>query len=109
MRFFWGTLLPALILFALCFALSAFSAEGRPLRPSDLIASPQNYLNRTVEIEIVEPLSGPPTPEALARVEYGKVPVEMPDARFTDFSLVPAGFRLEDPNRYKLKFDRVIQ
>jgi hypothetical protein len=58
---------------------------------------------------IVEPLSGPPTLEALAKADYGQVRVEVPDNQGKDFALVPAGFRQGDPNRYKLKFDRVIE
>src|SRR4030095_588617 len=106
MRIFIGTFFLSLFL---GLAMSCSGAPQGLLRPADLIAAPQKYFHQTVEVEIVDPLSGPPTPEALARAEYGKVSVDMPDARFVDFSLVPAAFRVEDPNRYKLKFDRVIQ
>ncbi len=106
MRTFIGTFLSLSLLY---FGFVGASAASLALKPADLIAAPNNYLNRTVEVEIIDPLSGPPTPEALARAEYGKVAVEMPDARFVDLSLVPPAFRLEDPNRYKKKFDRVIQ
>ncbi len=42
---------------------------------------------------IVEPLSGPATPEQLAKAEYGQVRVEVPDNLGKDLALVPAGFR----------------
>src|SRR5262245_50038090 len=62
----------------------AASASPRPgqtvLRPGDLVDAPEGHLNRVVEVEIVEPLSGPPTPAALASAVYGQVRVEIPDA-----------------------------
>lgn len=43
------------------------------LRPGDLLDAPDRHLGRTVEVEIVETLSGPPTPAALATATYGQV------------------------------------
>ncbi|MFL6236147.1 MAG: hypothetical protein ACJ76N_23645 [Thermoanaerobaculia bacterium] len=81
----------------------------RPLRPADLLENAGRYLHRTVEIEIVEPLNGPVTPETLARSEYGQVEVRIPEGAGGNLSLVPSTFRLEDPERYRRKFDRVIE
>jgi hypothetical protein len=78
------------------------------LRPGDLFDAPASYLGRTVEVAIVEPLSGPETPEALAKAEYGQVRVDMPDNRGSELALVPASFKADDPGRYRTKFDRVI-
>lgn len=79
------------------------------LRPNDLLDAPASYLGRDVDLVIVEQLSGPPTLEALAKADYGQIRVEVLDNQGKDFALVPAGFRQGDPNRYKLKFDRVIE
>jgi hypothetical protein len=78
------------------------------LRPSDLLASPASYLNKEVEIEVVEALYGPSTPKALATLEYGQVQILIPDPSGAELTMVPAAFRVEDPNRYKNKFDRVL-
>jgi len=80
-----------------------------PVRPSDLIENADNYLNQTVELEIVEPLYGPSKPEDLARVEYGQVQVRIPEGGNGTLSLVPQAFKATDPNRYRNKFDRVIE
>jgi len=79
------------------------------VRPSDLIENADNYLNQTVELEIVEPLYGPSKPEDLARVEYGQVQVRIPEGGIGTLSLVPQAFKATDPNRYRNKFDRVIE
>lgn len=79
-----------------------------PLRPSDLLANPQKYLNQSVTIDVVEPLYGPATPAALAALEYGQVRIQIPDAMGGELALVPAAFQANDPNRYKKKFDRVL-
>jgi len=92
-----------------CSGTAPAGSPSGPLRPADLLKNPKDYLNRSVEIEIIEPLTGPPTPQHLATAEYGQVRIEMPDAIGTELSLVPAAFRVEDPNRYHQKFDRVIQ
>jgi len=94
--------------FALSCTGNSFSAD-QVLRAGEVLKAPQNYLHRTIELEVVEPLYGPPTPQALATVEYGQVEIMIPDAMGSRLTLVPASFRLEDPNRYKHKFDRVIQ
>jgi len=90
--------------------LAACHAQGSSgkLRPADLLANPEKYLNQTVTIEVTEPLYGPSTPEALAKVEYGQVGVMIPDAGGLQLSLVPAGFKIGDPNRYKQKFSQVL-
>jgi len=79
------------------------------LRPSELIENANNYLNQTVELEIVEPLYGPSKPEDLARVEYGQVQVRIPEGGNGTLSLVPQAFKATDPNRYRNKFDHVIE
>jgi len=83
-------------------------AFSNPLRPGDLVADPTKYLNKSVELDIVEPLRGPSTPEALSSISYGQVHVDIPDEGLTEFGLVPAAFKTEDPNRFKKKFERVI-
>jgi hypothetical protein len=83
--------------------------KKNPLRPSELIENANNYLNQTVELEIVEPLYGPSKPEDLARVEYGQVQVRIPEGGNGTLSLVPQAFKASDPNRYRNKFDHVIE
>jgi hypothetical protein len=84
-------------------------ASPLPLRPADLLANAGRYLHRTVEVEIVEPLDGPATPEMLSRSGYGQVGIRIPEGAGGNLSLVPSTFRLEDPERYHRKFDRVIE
>ncbi|MFO1463283.1 MAG: hypothetical protein U1F66_05865 [bacterium] len=102
------------LLLSSLFACNAASCLGAPavgpshLHPADLLSAPGKYLHGPVEVEIVEPLSGPSTPQQLAAAEYGQLRLEMPDAPGVDFSLVPSDFRPEDPNRYRKKFDRVL-
>ena len=79
------------------------------MRPSELIENANSYLNQTVDLDIVEPLYGPSKPEDLARVEYGQVEVRIPEGTIGTLSLVPAAFKASDPNRYRNKFDRVIE
>jgi hypothetical protein len=80
-----------------------------PLRPAGLLENANAYLNRSVDLEIVEPLYGPAKPEDLLRTEYGQVEVRIPEGASATVSLVPAGFKATDPNRYRNKFDRVIE
>jgi len=105
-------LFPLVLLIGCLLSCGSWSSQAqsgkKPLRPSDLLESPNSYLNREVEIEIVEPLSGPSTPAALAAVEYGQVRIDIPDGLGTSLALVPAAFKPEDPKRYQNKFDRVI-
>jgi hypothetical protein len=79
------------------------------LRPTELIENADKYLNQTVDLEILEPLYGPSRPEDLVRAEYGKVEVRIPEGMKGTLSLVPAAFKATDPNRYRNKFDRVIE
>ena len=97
-----------LVLLALSCGLPA-QTRKTPLRPSELIENANNYLNQTVDLEIVEPLYGPSKPEDLAKVEYGQVQVRIPEGGEGTLSLVPAAFKATDPNRYRNKFDRVIE
>ena len=78
------------------------------LRPGDLVENPAAHLGKTVEVDIVEPLIGPATAAQLATAEYGQVRVDSPDARDADLSLVPTTFRLDDADRYRKRFDRVL-
>ena len=80
-----------------------------PLRPSELIENASTYLNQTIDLEILEPLYGPSKPEDLARAEYGQVEVRIPEGMNGTVSLVPAAFKPTDPNRYRNKFERVIE
>jgi len=79
------------------------------LRPSELLSEANKYLNQSVEVEILEPLYGPANAEQLARVEYGQVEVRIPEAQSGRLSLVPQAFKASDPNRYRQKFDHVIE
>lgn len=77
-----------------------------PIRPGELLAEAPALIGRRVEIDIVESLIGPSTPERLATAEYGQVRVSLPEGG--ELSLVPAAFRLDDPDRYRRRFDRVL-
>lgn len=80
-----------------------------PFRVPELVQHAKTYLNQSVDVEILEPMYGAATPEELARVEYGNVLVHVPEGMDGTLSLVPASFKPTDPNRYRNKFDRVIQ
>lgn len=108
--------LAALIVFALLVmgisalpTIDAFGAEDQahPVHVSDLLQHADSYLNHVVEVDIVEPLFGPSTPDALAKTEYGQIVVGTPS--YSNLALVPSPFELSDPNRYHHKFDRVIE
>lgn len=79
-----------------------------PLRPTELLVDAERFLGRGVEVDIVESLAGPATAERLATAEYGQVRVTIPDYGRAELSLVPATFRLDDPDRYRRRFDRVL-
>ncbi|MFN7940234.1 MAG: hypothetical protein U0X73_01435 [Thermoanaerobaculia bacterium] len=104
---FFATALHAAVL-AAGPAGGAAGVAPAPLRADRLVEQVDRHLGQMVEIDIVEPLSGPSTPEQLARVEFGQVRVEIPDASGAQLSLVPRTFRLDDPNRYRQRFDRVL-
>jgi len=88
-------------------ATSAFAEDQEhPVHVSDLLQHADSYLNHVVEVEIVEPLFGPSTPDALAKTEYGQIVIGTPS--YSNLALVPSSFELSDPNRYRHKFDRVI-
>jgi len=78
------------------------------LRPLDLLQQADRHLGKTVVMDIVEPLRGPATKEALARAEYGQVEVSIPEGHAATLSLVPGNFHPNDPARYRDKFDRVL-
>jgi hypothetical protein len=80
-----------------------------PLRTTELIENANKYLNQTVDVEILEPLYGPSNEQDLARTEYGQVEIRMPEGMNGILALVPAAFKANDPNRYRNKFDRVIE
>ena len=105
------TILPLHLLLVVVFLSCGLPAQTRknPLRPAELVENANTYLNQTVDLEIVEPLYGPSRPEDLARIEYGQVEVRMPEGMSGTLSLVPAAFKANDPNRYRNKFDRVIE
>ena len=79
------------------------------MRPSELIEEASTYLNHSVEVEILEPLYGPANAEQLARVGYGQVEVRIPEGASGRLSLVPQAFKVSDPNRYRQKFDQIIE
>ncbi|MFO1519082.1 MAG: hypothetical protein U1F57_05400 [bacterium] len=97
------------VLLGLFSASCAGVSSAQSLIPADLLKEPTKYLNRRVEVDIVEPLYGPSTPQALANAEYGQLQILVPNSASAEVSLVPTSFRLEDPNRYKQKFDRVLK
>ncbi len=78
------------------------------VRPIELIENATNFLNRSVEVEILEPLYGSSRPEDLARAEYGQVEIRIPEGMSGRVSLVPEAFKVNDPNRYRHKFNQVI-
>ena len=80
-----------------------------PLRVPELIEHAKSYLNQDVDVEILEPVYGAAKPEDLVRLEYGQVQIHVPEGMNGTLSLVPASFKVTDPNRYRNKFDRVIQ
>lgn len=86
--------------------LVAGPEPSAPMRPGELLAEAPALIGRRVEIDIVESLIGPSTPERLATAEYGQVRVSLPEGG--ELSLVPAAFRLDDPDRYRRRFDRVL-
>src|SRR5258705_7624316 len=79
------------------------------VRPIELIENATNFLNRSVEVEILEPLYGSSRPEDLARAEYGQVEIRIPEGMSGRGSLVPEAFKVNDPNRYRHKFNQVIE
>lgn len=104
------TILPLLVLsFVIWSCELPAQTTNNPLRAPDLVQHAKTYLNQTVEVEILEPLYGAATPEDLARLEYGNILVHIPEGLGGTLSLVPESFKATDPNRYRNKFDRVIQ
>lgn len=105
------TTLPLFLLLLVMILSCSLPAQTskQPMRPSELVENADKYLNQTIDLEIVEPLYGPSRPEDLARVEYGQVEVRIPEGMNGTLLLVPAAFKVTDPNRYRNKFDRVIQ
>jgi hypothetical protein len=103
--------LPVYLLLVLSILSCGLPAQTRknPLRPAELIENANSYLNQTIELEILEPLYGPSKPEDLVRAEYGQVEVRIPEGMSGTLSLVPAAFKTTDPNRYRNKFDRVLE
>lgn len=89
-------------------AVTAHKVEAQELTTSQILSAPDRYVNRPVELVIVEQLRGPASAQALAALEYGQVRVDVPDGGPYDLSLMPSTFRLDDPNRYKKKFDRPL-
>jgi hypothetical protein len=79
------------------------------LRPSELFAHPARYLNKEIEVDIVEPLGGPSSSASLTTSEYGQVEVRIPESPSGSLALVPATFKIGDANRYKHKFQSVLQ
>jgi len=88
-------------------ARTATASTPAVLRPLDLLADAR-YVGRTVEVEIVEPISGPVTAEQLARLEYGQLEVRIPEGSAGTLALVPATWTPTDPQRFHAKFDRVL-
>src|SRR5689334_3377380 len=93
-------LMGPLLLAAASFAPAQTSSTA--LRASDLLDHPERYLNHSVDVDIVEPLSGPTSAAQLAASEYGQVEVRVTDSADWLY-LVPTEFRPGDPNRFKHK------
>lgn len=89
-------------------AAAAATEAAKVWRPRELLAAADARVGQQVELEIVEPLSGPSTPELLSAATYGQVRVEIPEGAASELALVPRAFRLEDPDRYRNRFDRVL-
>ena len=99
---------PLLALLLLSCGLPAQS-QKKQLRPTELIDNASAFLNQSIDVEILEPLYGPSTPAELARVEYGQVEVRIPEEMSGRVSLVPEAFTVNDANRYRHKFDRIVE
>lgn len=93
----------------LAVSLAAGIAAAGPLKPSELLAEPERYLNKTVDVQIVERLYGPSTEAALKASEYGGMEVMIPDSGGGTVKLVPAAFKPGDPNRFKNKFEGILR
>lgn len=87
---------------------AAHTAETPRLRAPRLLDEAERWLGKLVDVEILEPLEGPTTLDALARLEYGQVGVRIPEGHTHSLTLVPAEFSLADPKRYRRRFDRVL-
>lgn len=72
------------------------------LRPSDLLQAPEQFVNRTVEVEIVERLNG------VGGDAYAQACVGLPESAPCVLSLVPSTFAPDAPDRHLRKFDRPI-
>jgi hypothetical protein len=88
--------------------IAASEVEPAAVRPEVVLSEAERLLGHAVVVDIVEPLHGPATAELLSRVEYGQVRVAIPEFGGAELSLVPAGFRLADPDRYRRRFERVL-
>ena len=100
-----GTMLALLLLSC---GLPAQSRKNRQ-QPTELVENANAFLNQSVDVEIFEPVYGPSTAAELARVEYGQVEIRIPEGASGRVSLVPEAFKTNDPNRYRRKFDRVVE
>jgi hypothetical protein len=97
-----------ILLFVLSCTVTAQTRKNS-LRPSQLIDEASAYLNKSVEVEVLEPLYGPSNPQELASVEFGQVEIRFPEGPGARLSLVPQAFKLNDRNRYRQKFGRLIE
>ena len=59
--------------------MAAAQAAPPGLTLKQLLSAPDSYLDRPIEVVIVEPLAGPATAKALASLEYGQVRIRVPD------------------------------
>jgi hypothetical protein len=79
------------------------------MRLVDLAGEIDRKVGEPVDVLIVETIIGPRTQEQLDRLVYGQLEIRAYDLGAFDLALVPSAWRAGDPNRYKNKFDRVIE
>ena len=79
------------------------------IRPNDLFDNPQRYVGHEIEVTIVEQLIGPSNAEELAAVKYGALQVSVPEHIGWGLALVPQNFSMKSSDRYRLKFDAIIE
>jgi hypothetical protein len=83
-------------------ALPIQSASPPRLHSIDLLDAPKRFVNQTLDVDIVEPISGYADPT------YGQLCVEIPEAGSCELALVTPAFKPNDPDRYKHRFDQKL-
>jgi hypothetical protein len=90
---------------AACSLAGAAAPSDTPqtLRPSDLVETPAQFVNHTVEVEIVERLNG------VGGDAHAQACVALPESAPCVLSLVPPTFAADAPDRYARKFDTPLR